>query len=82
VDGTLASRMRGTPAERAVRAKTGSVDKARSLSGYVTTRGGQRLLFAMLCNNYTVANRDIEWVHEVLLSRIAQLELGGAPAAR
>ncbi len=82
VDGTLASRMRGTPAERAVRAKTGSVDKARSLSGYVTTRGGQRLLFAMLCNNYTVANRDIERVHEVLLSRIAQLELGGAAAAR
>jgi D-alanyl-D-alanine carboxypeptidase/D-alanyl-D-alanine-endopeptidase (penicillin-binding protein 4) len=75
VDGTLASRMRGTAAEGTVVAKTGSLDKTRSLSGYVTARDGTTLLFAMLCNNYTVSNREIERVHELLLTAAVELPL-------
>jgi D-alanyl-D-alanine carboxypeptidase/D-alanyl-D-alanine-endopeptidase (penicillin-binding protein 4) len=52
VDGTLASRMRGTPAANNVRAKTGSMSNIRSLAGYVTTRDGERLAFAILVNNF------------------------------
>ena len=37
VDGTLRARLQSTKAAGNVRAKTGFVDKARSLSGYVTT---------------------------------------------
>ena len=43
VDGTIGGRMRGTPAQGNVHAKTGSVDKARSLSGYVTTADGRQI---------------------------------------
>ena len=46
--------MRGTPAQGNVHAKTGYIDKARSLSGYVTTADGRMLLFSALCNNYSV----------------------------
>jgi D-alanyl-D-alanine carboxypeptidase/D-alanyl-D-alanine-endopeptidase (penicillin-binding protein 4) len=52
VDGSLATRMKGTPAERNLRAKTGTMSNIRTLAGYVTTRDGERLAFVVLINNF------------------------------
>jgi len=76
VDGTIRSRMRGTAAEGNVRAKTGTLDKARSLSGYVTTANGRTLLFSMLANNFTVPNRDVERVQDLIAGMLAGSTLG------
>jgi len=71
VDGTIGARMKGTPAQGNVHAKTGTVDKARSLSGYVTTADGRMLLFSFLCNNFTVPNSAVEAVQDAMLVRLA-----------
>ena len=76
VDGTIRNRMRGTPAEGNVRAKTGTIDKARALSGYVTTANGRILLFSMLANNHVVPNRDVERVQDALVAFLAGSTLG------
>lgn len=77
VDGTIRLRMRGTPAEGNVHAKTGTIDKARALSGYVTTADGRLLLFSMLANNHVVPNREVERVQDALLVQLAGSRIGG-----
>ena len=73
VDGTIKTRMRGTPAENNVHAKTGSVANARSLSGYVRTAGGRTLIFSFLSNNWTVPAGDVTHVQDVIAARLAAL---------
>jgi serine-type D-Ala-D-Ala carboxypeptidase/endopeptidase (penicillin-binding protein 4) len=75
VDGTIANRMRGTPAAGNVRAKTGTLDKARALSGYVTTADGQLLLFSLLANNYSVPTREVERVQDLIATYLASTAL-------
>jgi D-alanyl-D-alanine carboxypeptidase/D-alanyl-D-alanine-endopeptidase (penicillin-binding protein 4) len=58
VDGTLEKRMRGTPAEKRVLAKTGSLQQANTLAGYVTTTRGGRLAFAIFVNNHGSRARE------------------------
>ena len=58
VDGTLEKRMKGTPAEGRVTAKTGTLHLAHALAGYVTTVRGDRLAFAIVVNNHEGKSRE------------------------
>jgi D-alanyl-D-alanine carboxypeptidase/D-alanyl-D-alanine-endopeptidase (penicillin-binding protein 4) len=52
-DGTLGSRLRGTPLEGRVLAKTGTINGVRCLSGYLTTTQHRRLAFVLMANNFS-----------------------------
>ena len=59
VDGTLKSRFKGTFAEKNVHAKTGSLRFVNTISGYVTDRGGEKLVFSVMLNAYN-PSRDAD----------------------
>lgn len=52
VDGTLAHRMIGTPAANNLRAKTGTLTHACTLSGFVTDARGEHLIFSLMLDHY------------------------------
>ena len=71
VDGTIDTRMKGTPAEGNVHAKTGTLAKARSLSGYVTSADGERLIFSILANNTTTPGLAVTHVADEIAASLA-----------
>jgi D-alanyl-D-alanine carboxypeptidase/D-alanyl-D-alanine-endopeptidase (penicillin-binding protein 4) len=51
-DGTLSSRFAGHPEAHAIRAKTGTLDHVKTISGYADTNGNGRVAFSLLVNNF------------------------------
>jgi D-alanyl-D-alanine carboxypeptidase/D-alanyl-D-alanine-endopeptidase (penicillin-binding protein 4) len=58
VDGSLEFRMQGTPASGRIQAKTGTHSHHHTLAGYATTLAGERLVFAIFCNNTAEHGHD------------------------
>lgn len=56
VDGTMRRRLKGTPAEGNLRAKTGSLRYSRALSGYLTTAAGERVVVSLMLNRQPPAS--------------------------
>ena len=72
VDGTLRNRMQDF-AQGRVHAKTGTIDKARSLSGYVTTADGEMLIFSIIANNFTAPTREVDRVAEAIVEQLVRM---------
>jgi len=66
VDGTLETRMRRTPAEGNLRGKTGSIGGVSSISGYVTTADGERLVFSILMQDFILPTRYYRHAQDAL----------------
>jgi D-alanyl-D-alanine carboxypeptidase/D-alanyl-D-alanine-endopeptidase (penicillin-binding protein 4) len=70
-DGTIASRMKATRAENNVKAKTGTLMHVRALSGYLTTADGERLVFSIIANHFTVPTKTVDTAVDAALERLA-----------
>lgn len=66
-DGTLRNSFRGTPLEKNVRAKTGSMERVRSMAGSMKTRSGKTILFAVLINNFDLSPAETSRLMETIL---------------
>ncbi len=64
--GTLRSMCRGTSAQGNLRAKSGTMSRVKSYAGYVKTKSGRKLAFAMIVNNHTCT-------HSVLKKKLEKL---------
>jgi D-alanyl-D-alanine carboxypeptidase/D-alanyl-D-alanine-endopeptidase (penicillin-binding protein 4) len=67
VDGTLRNRFTGTRAAANVRGKTGTINQVSALSGYVTTAGGDQLVFSMIVNGVAVTRTRVELIDEIVV---------------
>ena len=76
VSGTIAHRMRGTPAEGNLRAKTGTLNGVSTLSGYVTTADGDPLAFSILMEFFPSSEREYRQVQDRIGAYLAALRRG------
>ena len=67
-DGTLKNRFKETVAAGNVRGKTGTIDQVSSLSGYVTTASGERLVFSILVNGVSDAGKRQSAIDEIVIA--------------
>ncbi len=70
-DGTLANRMKGTPAEGNARGKTGSLSNVRALSGFLTTTDGEPLVFSIIANNFETGADVVNKATDAIVVRLA-----------
>jgi D-alanyl-D-alanine carboxypeptidase/D-alanyl-D-alanine-endopeptidase (penicillin-binding protein 4) len=68
-DGTLVNRMKCTPAERRVKAKTGTMQGVSALAGYTVTADGEPVAFAIIVENFVGPEQRVR----KFLDRIAVL---------
>src|SRR3569623_2040817 len=79
-DGTIGHRIGGTPAERFVRAKTGTLATASCLSGFAGSPGHAPLIFSILMNDVAGAGDARAAQDRVAELLVAYIE-GDAPSA-
>jgi D-alanyl-D-alanine carboxypeptidase/D-alanyl-D-alanine-endopeptidase (penicillin-binding protein 4) len=71
-DGTLGSRFAGHTEARAIRAKTGTLDHVKALSGYAETTAHGRVAFSLIVNNFEEPAPGVTKVMDELVLALLQ----------
>ena len=72
--GTLERRYGSGDARGNVRAKTGYISGARTLSGYVRAENGHLLAFSLMCNHYSVRTSRVNRAQDRVVELLADFE--------
>jgi serine-type D-Ala-D-Ala carboxypeptidase/endopeptidase (penicillin-binding protein 4) len=70
-DSTVVSRMKGTAAEGNARIKDGAMANVRAMTGYVRTADREKLVFAILANNFDGPASTITAAADAIVVRLA-----------
>jgi len=71
--GSLKNMLRGSRAENNLRAKSGYIAGVRSYAGFVDTRSGKRLAFAVIAHNYSGSPGAMRRKLEQLMAALAEI---------
>jgi D-alanyl-D-alanine carboxypeptidase/D-alanyl-D-alanine-endopeptidase (penicillin-binding protein 4) len=72
VDGTLSDRFPHAPLQGHVFAKTGTLEEVNALSGYVTAKNGNTLVFSILCNGHLPEAKGITRTIDAIVTAAAE----------
>ncbi|AIF44364.1 D-alanyl-D-alanine carboxypeptidase/D-alanyl-D-alanine-endopeptidase [Virgibacillus sp. SK37] len=74
VGGTLRYRLTGEATKGNVHAKTGSLTGVNTLSGYVTNKDGEKLIFSIMMNNYIQGS--MPQIQDAIVTALAEHSFG------
>lgn len=72
--GTLESLFKGSVAEGKLRAKSGTISKAKAYAGYVTSQSGRKIAFSMVANGFSGSSRQARAKLEQLMIALAEFD--------
>jgi len=70
VDGTLRNSFKGTPLEKNLKAKTGSMARVRSIAGMLQPNSGKTVLVAIILNNFDLPSSGTSKLLESILMTV------------
>jgi len=73
VSGTMEPLCKGTVAEGRLRAKSGTISRAKAYAGYVTSVSGRQIAFSMVVNGFSASSRQATDKLENLMVALAEL---------
>ena len=71
--GTLKNLCKGQTGQGRIMAKSGTMSKVKSYAGYVTTKSGKKLAFAIIVNNHANSSSSLTTQIETVLNAMASL---------
>lgn len=73
-DGTVEGMFKGSAAEGNLRVKSGTIDRVKAYTGYVTSRSGREIVFSMIVNNFSCKSKVARAKLEKLMVALAELK--------
>jgi len=73
-EGTLENILKNSPATGNLRAKSGTIDRAKAYTGFVKSRSGREIAFSMLVNNFSCKSTEARLQLEKLMTALAELK--------
>lgn len=71
--GSVSNRFRKTAAAGNLRAKSGTLEKVKAFSGYVTTASGREVAYSLIINHYNGTHNDLMKEIETLLTKMCEI---------